>query len=542
MLLRFSVEPLFHSKDAESWLRVYVPGGDNVVCKGKLSEKFQVQLPHKAEVVCVWWYVSWMFRLDRHVPSCPKPPSGGRLVLCEPTLSRAGAGEVALSDGAEFTLKDIEGQITARATVFCDFKTAIGKPLLKAAATGEDWLKKVRALHCNIPATNITELPRFTFGKVATPYGSLPTWGFALLAAKRARQQSDYRGTLEHLFHNACYFTFLDPDKFDKAPLFHKLEILCEMQTMAQRFLVYVRDLSLRLGGDHLVDDWTRIADAPVPALIEFDCEDGAEETMAQTYALRSTPGLTGALAELKRLDDRYYSCFSIVTLRLGGTSNWVYHALVVKLDRQWLRRKLGLPTEESKFADLPPLVLETTAYTTSNWRFRTPFCTKAMYTLVDKHIEANAKVCGEMMEDPCLYGHLVSLNCPELVEVGIGQVECLFNGKLGIPVKTLMQDPDDRGITFLPCKVDLEMVTQTTNEAQLFPDTPMLTAATTKALKRASYVWPPKAQFVVRSKDVEDKAVMERVLHAARQMGSKVTTDKIEVYGGIGGFNVIVD
>jgi hypothetical protein len=549
--VRFSLEPVFHPKDVESWLRVYVPGrlGANAVCTGRASQVLEVQLeladPTPTATLCVWWYVSRTYRLDKHVDSCPKESK--KLVLCETTIERAGTGEVLIADGSAFGLYDIERQVVAHARVSSSFRPSVSKPLAaKGAASGDQWLEVVRAVHrshAGFVGTNVTEMSPFTFGKVSTPYGTMPSWAFPLLAKRRAQKVTDYNRTLEALFYNACYFAFLEPDKFVQAPQNHKLEVLGEMQTMAMRFLVYVRDVSLKLGEDHLVDDWTRIADAPVPAWIAYDCEDGSEEIVAQSAALKHAKGLEGALAEAQRLERRYYTCFCVVTLRLGGTKKWVYHALVVKFDRVMIQQHLDLPVDDVKEVTLPCLVLESTAYTTSNWEFRTPFCTKATFAAVDQFAEANTKICAEMVIDPCLYGHLVSFSCPDLLdEHGIGQVECLFEGKIGIPFKTIITKPGSDGIELVACKVDSEMKLQATNESQLFPETRMLTNDKPVYLKRRSYVWPPKAQFVVRGKDVEDKAVMDQVVAVARAIGSKVTLDRVSVYGGIGGINVVVE
>lgn len=546
MRVRVLLEPVFHPKDVESWIRVYVPGTNvNVTFKG-----FEVELPDNltaSTTLCVWWYVTRIYHSDKHVASCPKETKT-KLALCETTLQRAGTGETLLADGSKFDLFDIEHQRVATAVIS---SSAVARPTTKpleakGASSGDKWLGLVREFHRQQPQlrqTNITEMGSFVFGKVVTPYGTMPGWGFAYLASKRAEKVA-YNDTLLSLFYNACYFTFLKPEDFDKAPLNHKLELLGEMQTMAMRFLVYVRDTSLRLGQDHLVDDWTRIADSPVPALIEYDCEDGAEEMIAQATALRQAQGLTGALAELQRLECCYFSCFCIVTLRLGGTSDWVYHAVVMKFDCRWLLRKLGLDRRDLEFKNpLPPLLLESTAYTTSNWKFETPFCTEKMFSTADEFIEANTKICAEMVAEPCLYGHLVTFYCPELLETySVGQVECAFNGKRGIPIKTLMTESDHKGIEFLACKTDTDRIRQMTNESQLWPDTPMLKVAKPVQLRRREYVRPPKAQFLVRDADAMDISVVDRITAAAHKMGSRVTLDKVQVYGGIGGINVVVE
>lgn len=60
MQIQFSIEPLYHAKDVESWLRVYVPGQprSNTVCTGRASEMLEARLdiqdPQPGTTLCVW--------------------------------------------------------------------------------------------------------------------------------------------------------------------------------------------------------------------------------------------------------------------------------------------------------------------------------------------------------------------------------------------------------------------------------------------------------------------------------------------------------
>lgn len=502
------------------------------------------------------WYVSRTFRVDKHVDGCKAQETKVRfdpkrkLALCEMTIERAGAGECILADGQVFELFDVERQRVAKVLlVASSTKPFLSKEPLKAPAaeSGHQWLEKVRSLHqsnASLRDTNVTEIQKFIFGKVNTPYGTLPSWVFSWLAARRARAVTQsHAQVLELLFANACYFVHLDPSQFETAPIDTQLEIMCEVSTMAPRFLVYVRDVSLRLGHDHLVDDWTRIPDAPVPALIAYDCEDGSEEVLAQSIALNATPALTGSLRQLQRLERRYCSCFCVVTLRLGSADDWIYHAIVMKFDRRWMQKKLGLPIDEPETAPLlPPLLLESTAYTTSNWRYRTPHCTTKTFEVAEAHIEANTKICAELIVEQNKYGHLISFTCPELTENNeIAQVECAFKHKHGIPIKTLMLQPENTDIELIACKVDRAQIQHATNEAQLFPETKMLRLEGKSVAPKRTSTRPPKTQFLVRGPDLEDPENLERVKAVAAGMG-KVTWDPIYVYGGISGVNVVIE
>lgn len=546
--ISISIAPEFFDKNVpvHSWLKLYKPGHPEIssVVEGPADKPFEFELKSvPSGVLCVWWYVERVFRFDRHVDACPEAKSKS-LVLCQPTQQRAGTGFFEAGE-ANFVLRDAQNEIVARASISYSPKIRMPSEVKHRDPTsysGDEWLKVVQDLHSQHPHlldTNVTEIKRHTFGKVVTPYGSQPMWAYALGAAQRAKQGGVKMAyTLQSVFDYACYFTFLPNEGFVRAPLHHKLETICEMQTMAMRFLVYARDSSMGLGGDHLVDDWTRIPDPPNPGEAEYDCEDGVEEAMAQSILLKTAPGLIGALAEAQRLERLYYSCFAVVTLRLGNSNNWVYHALLLKFDRRWLQQRLGLAVDESKHDMLPPLLLETTAYTTSNWQFKTPAYTKATYAAVQDRIETNVKVCSELIIEQMLYGHAVSLTCPELLEShSIGQIECTFNGKLGLPIKTLMLDADNKNIGLLPCKV-----TQPVQLPKWLPETPLLLALAPRIdATRPRGGRYPKAQFVIRGKDYADRTTRDKILAMAETIGS-VRVDEINVYGDIGGVNVVID
>lgn len=552
--MEISIVPEFHAKDIASWLQVYVPGKPDLVIKGRANEPFKFELSEvdASSTLCVWWYVHRLFQLDKFVGAGRESKeTKNRLVMTEKTHQRAGTGETLLGDGSKFALLDIERQVVARGQVKSTFAPLPGKVLeAKGAGGGELWLSVVNKLHredARFNDTNATELARHTFGSVVAPFGTMPTWVYPYFASIRARNAvAEYGDTLDSLFVHACYFTFTDPDKFDRADRDQRIETICEMQTMATRFLVYARDTSMRLGVDHLVDDWTRIADTPDPSMIVYDCEDGSEEAMAQSTALRLAKGLTGGLAEAQRLELLYYSCFAVITLRLGSTKNWVYHAVLFKFDRRWLQRKLGLKVDGGTHAELPPCLLETTAWTTSNWKHRTKAYSEKTYYLAEDFIEANTKVPAELVIRQGLYGHLLTLTCPELLDTHrIGQIECVFRGKLGVPVPKVMTAPADDGIEFVACYTDAETVRgTTTNLSQLLPETRMMLLPEdfkAGAPRRENYTAFPKTQFVVRNRDFEDPEIKARVLAAAAKMGSGVKVDVVTVYGTIGGVNVIV-
>lgn len=555
--MEISIVPEFHAKDIESWLQIYIPGKPDLVIKGKANEPFTFELSgvDASTTLCVWWYVRRLFQLDMFIDTRAgreSKESKTRLVMAEDVYQRAGTGETLLGNGSKFVLLDIERQVVARGQVKSTFDPLPGQVLeAKGAHSGESWLSVVHRLHeqdARLLDTNVDELPRHIFGSVATPFGTMPVWAYSFFASMRARNAvSKYSDTLHSLFMNACYLTHVDPFELDKADRDTRIEVMCQMQTMAMIFLVYARDSSMRLGADHLVDDWTRIADAPDPSMIVYDCEDGSEEAMCQAMALRLAKGLTGGpLASLQNLELLYYSCFGIVTLRLGSTDKWVYHAVLFKFDRRWLQRKLGLKVDTKEHPELPPCLLETTAWTTSNWQHRTKAYSEQTYRLVEDYVEANTKVSAEMVISQNLYGHLQTLTCPELLGTHrIGQIECCYRGKLGVPVAKLMTAPSDAKIELVSCLTDTDTIRGTmTNVNQLMPETKMLLLPSdykAGAPRRENYAQFPRAQFIVRNRDFQNPEIQARVREAAKKMGSKVTIDSIVVYGTIGGYCVSV-
>jgi hypothetical protein len=554
--MEISIVPEFHAKDIASWLQVYVPGKPDMAAKGKANEPFKFELTEAdaSTTLCVWWYTHRLFRLDKFIDagsSRETKENKTRLVMVEETYQRAGTGETLLGNGSKFTLLDIERQIVARGQVKSTFDPLPGQVLeAKGAHGGELWLSIVNRLHqedARFSDTNVTELPRHTFGSVVSPFGTMPMWAYSFFASIRARNAvAEYGDTLKSLFANACYLVFVDPDKFDQADRDTRIEVMCQMQCLATIFMVYARDSSMRLGADHLVDDWTRIADAPDhPSMVVYDCEDGSEEAMCQSMALRLARGLSGPLASLQGLELLYYSCFGIVTLRLGSTDKLVYHAVLLKFDRRFLQRKLGLKVDAKEHPELPPCLLETTAFTTSNWKHRSKAYTEQSYRLVEQFAEANSKVSAEMVIQQGLYGHLLSLTCPELLGTHrIGQIECVYRGKLGVPVAKLMLNSADAGIELVSCLTDSDTIRATmTNVGQLLPETKMLFVPPDYkgAPRRESYTVYPRAQFVVRNRDFETPEIKSRVLTAAANMGSKVAVESIVVYADIGGYCISV-
>lgn len=499
----------------------------------------------------VFWYVRRKFQDGRHTDVTGQ--SGGsskvdmsghgmdsKLELEEETQTRAGTGSFRLGGGS-FIISDIDGVTVATLVVanstMKPVERVTSKSQTEGGGGGAEWQKKVEA--ATPQETNITELPRHIFAAVEMPFATIPIWGYTLAAQRRASQRSTgVVSTLKRVFDQACWL--MRVSDFGKSSLDKQLEVVCEMQSMATRFLVYVRDVSMRLKRDVMVDDWTFLEDWPSPKLAEFDCEDGAVHALGQSLMLQAATGLTGDLGEAQTLERNYYSCFAVVTLRLGNTDTHVYHAVLMKIDRSVVNRKLGIPTVAETKDVLPTVLVETTAWSTSNWRYSTKNCTPKHYDTVATRIDVNTKVCAETIKEQKLYGHLCSLVIPELtMRKQLGQIQISANGKFGADVSQAMESFD--GIKFHPVYTDsktVDALSETTS--QLLPESPMLLASDTAPLKLSQRpTEAPRAEFCVRGHDWDQYS--KQVMRVAAEMGKRVETQVIDVYGGIGGVVVSV-
>jgi hypothetical protein len=444
------------------------------------------------------------------------------------TVARVGTTELPFC-GGDLVLKDVDGVVVADGRL----KTSMPKleclPLLqpKDAQMGDRWLSKVKAVTPS--ETNVIELPHHLFASVKLPYSNVPMWGYTLLGARRAQEQaSALTEAVQATFEQACWFMRIDPKTFADQPLDAQLETLCEMQTMATRFTVYARDTSLRMGQDVLVDDWTVIDHHAEPRLAELDCEDTSEHAVTRSLLFKRV-NAKGSLAVAQALERRYYTCFAIITLRLGNTSQWVYHAVCIKIPKDVLLNKLGLASKST--TDLPNLLVETTAFSTSNWRYNSPWHTQATYGAVASRLDANTKVSSEMVRTQQLYGHLCSLVSPELLEEHeIGQIQLSHKGKFGAPAKAVMEDIQQ--VTFTPVKVESGDI-ETFSRSHLLPEAKLLSGGKPPRAPRTSQR-PFKAEFVIRQFDWQQHK--EQVMNAARDMGEDIQVESIECYGQMGG------
>jgi hypothetical protein len=513
--MNLNLDPLFFPKDAQVWLVVFsnrLPLKD--VKKGRANETFKFSAS-KMDVYHCWWYVLRTFGDDKHTDFKINEHS----FLEEDTVQRAGTCSFA-KDG-EYSFVDIEGTVVGKLTVKGtpqDSEKYAQYESKQRQDYGTEWLKEVVAV--TPKESNITELQHFTFGSVKMPDCTMPTWSYA------SRRFAVNASTLENVFNLACWFMRVKPEQYSTLPIDTQLEINAEMQSMATRFCCYAKDSSKRMDSDHMLDDWTYIEDSPVPEMLEFDCEDGAVHAVNQSLALQESKG---PAAELER---RYVTAFAIVTLSLGE-SNYTYHAVCMKFPRGKLLKKLdvqgSLPDTE-----LPVILVETTAWTTSNWRFKSPVVTESTFGEVLKQTNSvNAKVPAPSKVGDSLYVHVCTLVFPELVaSAAIGQVQMVYKGKMGVPIDVIMRGTDDYEMKLVHIK----------EYPQNLP-LPSTRAFQTTRISSIPESLPGnvKAEFVVRLHDWQ-KNKTEIVTLASRMGGTSVKYNEItEVYGGIGGVCISV-
>jgi hypothetical protein len=128
-------------------------------------------------------------------------------------------------------------------------------------------------------------------------------------------------------------------------------ELLSEMITLPTRFLTYEKD-TVRAGATKVGrDQWSRLLAFPNPEKAAFDCEDGSVMILELLHVLRTRELSGGLLKRVQQTAQKYEVLFTTGQLLVRGA--YVAHAYVVAVD--WSHA-------------LPPLVLESTAYTESNW------------------------------------------------------------------------------------------------------------------------------------------------------------------------------
>jgi hypothetical protein len=307
-----------------------------------------------------------------------------------------------------------------------------------------------KSMVLSYPTTNITEVSNSLFRGVLTPWGGMPSWSFPYLATKPVAL--DANNTLEAFMNIACYNMGLNLEdiKWDDATT---SEMIAEMVSLIPRSCHYTSDVGLREDKRTTsVDDWAFLCHQPSLSMASYDCEDSSLSVMEWSYLLASAKGFTHpVLLRLQAHERRYMTFFCIITLRTSNTEDYGYHVIVLKLDRNWfMSRMRGITTTTDVV--LPPVLIDTTTYSTSCWKYRSTVCTEAVYeaTSVTHPVEVMGKVPSELQYTRrTMYGHLQSMICPELTrdKARISMIDVMREGKLGATIQHLMEY--DKGLEF---------------------------------------------------------------------------------------------
>ena len=545
LIMQLKIKPIFYAANVECWLKIFEAGELGVNIQGTADKIFEFKTPRTNCVWHVWWYVKRKYAGNRHtdVKTTAEYLNGQsvvetRLILEEDTIERAGTCHFT-RDG-DYDVSDIEGTKVATLTVKGCTEESKNLTTTKPIVLGLDWQKKVDA--ATPKETNITELPFRLFGSFKFPDGVFaPMWGYPMLALNLASPNSDAQ-TTNSVFELACWLLRVKPSDYDKQPIDTRLEINAEMQSLASRMSCYVKDSSKRTDGDHMIDDWTFFEDWPDPSLLEFDCEDSAVHAMQQSLRLKTCNGLTGSsVASAQALEKLYYTAFAVVTLKLGENA-YTYHAVCMKFPRLFIDKKLGFIGAASSDTQCPTILVETTAWTTSNWRYKNErICSYDIYDRVIAQTDsANVKVPAPTDPTKSLYIHGCSLIFPELViSEAIGQIQLSYKGKFGVPMDILMTNSDAYDMT--PIRIDSwQQISQITPRSMQMPKSTAFQSTTANKLNWDNRAESPKAEFTVRMSDW--KKNQEEITKIAKSMGgTKVEFQPITIYSNIAGVCVSV-
>lgn len=553
--MQLTINASYYKPDTKCWLRVFRAGMTGSILKGELSTQFVYRdaFPPDGEAMYVWVYVLRKFSGSTHTDAknASSALSGGqsgfsgRLVLEEETLSRMGTAKICGS--GTFDLKDVEnGKVGTIEIIGWKSTVKECKRDVSALPDGNAWLAKVQTI--TPKESNITELPYKVFGSVKFPDCVLPSWGFPWRVYLNSHD--DVHRMMQLNFEAACWLMRVDPKRYHRQPLDTKLEINATMQGMITACLIYARDSSLRMDGDRLIDDWTLFEHYPQPELLEFDCEDGAVHALAESTLLQCqwSPTDMTPFNSAAALEKRYLTAFAIVTLKLGDGA-YTYHAVCMKFPERTLRTALGLRTIQLPIVttdddekDLPVILVESTAWTVSNWRYKSRACTHDIYDAVMNQSDSlNAKVPAPEDKKHTLYIHACSLMIPNLMKRDkIGQIQLTYNGKFGVPMHLVMSGSFSE-FEMTPVYLDpsdLDRLTDANLQAPLtrsLPDTYDPSKLIPRDPNRI-----PVAEFIVRMHDWNQNVA--RITETAKKMGgSTVEVQELNLEGGISGMCVSV-
>lgn len=384
---------------------------------------------------------------------------------CQRFVMRSGSARVPIEQlltGTKVEFLDIENCIIAvcEAKLFVagdtgdEFHSAVGVTLPSTAKL----LEQTREAFTKLPRferTNVhSSLPAFDFLQVQQHFGPIPMWAFPLLNLTK-RSETDCTPYVENALANAMFLLGINAiDTGNKAEL---AELLSEMQTLALRAQLYVLDYTRRAGGEYKqVDKWENPLVSPNPSLMSYDCEDATVRILQEGIWLRMCKS-SELLRPLIAAEEAYFTFLVGMTLKLSPSSQqWCYHAAILKLDKQYVRWKLGLAKEPDARERWPAVLLEGTNYTTGCWDYKCRFAnadalSERSYT--DAPVETIPKITPGLIHEKGLYGAIQSLFSHELArDMGIVQIELAQNGKRAALAKSVMQY--DKSVEWFPIRI----------------------------------------------------------------------------------------
>lgn len=296
-----------------------------------------------------------------------------------------------------------------------------------------------------------------SFADTVVAVGTVPLWLYPYFAVNGTHMELDNCEDLllRHL-QIACYDMGIDD--IESAIIGKDLtdrdiaEIIGEMQTVVPRYLLYVQDSVKRERRDITADEWAYPRDDPDTG---DDCEGFSAVDLECCFLLRRGGAFKSKVLQyLQSFDRGYVPLFCIVTISLDAKGEKrSYHAMTIKLDRDWLAWKTGLWATPPSHPLLPAVILESTTYATSCWTYESPLATDSelksrfFRSYSKTPIESAPKAPHSMLLN--VYHHVqVGIPVDWVKEKGITRLEFSQMGKTGASFLNLMDYADSVSIS----------------------------------------------------------------------------------------------
>lgn len=380
----------------------------------------------------------------------------------------AGCGRMPViqNEWCKFKIQDIEGTVIADAEGRLSWNAdssvvAILPPVdfRGSVAAAEDSLFTCVAMTKDQQGkwergSNITPLlPHFPFLAVRQYCGIIPMWAFLLLNVTPSPTGPPI-AYLENALENALFLLNIEAPE-SRADF---AEVLGEMQTLSSRAQQYTVDYTKTAAAEKKqLDKWENPMTNPTPGYAASDCEDTCVSMVQEGQWLLACDGKSQRLQPYIDVERQYVTFMAGMSLQLEP-GNWCYHAVVLKLDRQYVMHKLqGKSPGSGK--RWPAVLLEGTNYTTSCWEYQTKWANadrlseKSAVELSGGR-ETISKATLNLMHKKNLYGAIQSLFSPELAtKYGVVQIELGRDNKQAAPIRSVMEY--DSEVEWRPIRLD---------------------------------------------------------------------------------------